>query len=87
MSEQFLHNSAGAIDIPVSHEKTIKQNLWKQRNRNDGYDFMTIKNRKRLAGKHQPSVSFNLSNVLPRIKLDSPQKGALKYFSVYLLTV
>lgn len=27
LSQQFLHNSAGAIDVPVTHEHTIKKNL------------------------------------------------------------
>lgn len=73
---KFLHNSAGAIDIPVVHEKTIKQNLWKQRNKNDIYDLM---GKKKPFGKNQPTVSFNideLHNDLPRIKQHIPRKGA-----------
>lgn len=76
---QFLHNSAGAIDIPVLHEKTIKQNLWKQRNENNINDFIFTKNRTKLFGKKQPTVSFNLDelhNDSPRIRQHSPRKGA-----------
>lgn len=72
MSKQFLHNSAGAIDIPVSHEKIIKRNLWKKRNQN----FLPTKNREKLTGK-QPTVSFNL-NHLTRIGQNLPRKGALQ---------
>lgn len=84
MSKQFLHNSAGAIDIPVSHEQTIKQNLRKQQMRNDdSYDFMPMKNRKKFAGKNQPSVSFNLSDVhnvtTTRSRQHLPRKGAFLY--------
>lgn len=74
MSKQFLHNSAGAIDIPVSHEKAIKSNLWKQRNQSFVPDFMPFKNRKKFTGK-QPTVSFNL-NDLTRTRQHLPRKGA-----------
>lgn len=79
---KFLHNSAGAIDIPVVHEKTIKQNLWKQRNKNDIYDLM---GRKKPFCKNQPTVSFNideLHNDLPRIKQHIPRKGAFFFFII-----
>lgn len=76
-SNRFLHNSAGAIDIPIVHEKKIQQNLWKQRNKSDVYDFMRTNDRRKLAVKHQPTVTFDideLPNESPRI---GRQKGAL----------
>lgn len=82
MSKQFLHNSAGVIDIPVSNEKIIKSNLWKQRNRNDISDFMSIKNRKKLTGK-QPTVTFNLNDDT-RIRQHLPRKGALQQMNQFL---
>lgn len=75
MAKQFLHNSAGVIDIPVSNEKIIKSNLWKQRNRNDISDFMAIKDRKKLTGK-QPTVTFNLNNESRIRQRLMPRKGA-----------
>lgn len=80
MSKQFLHNSAGAIDIPVSHEKALKSSLgsWKQRHRNDISDFVSLKNRKKCIGK-QPSVTFNLNDATSR-RPHFPRKGALSFF-------
>lgn len=75
-SKQFLHNSAGAIDVPVLHEKTIKQKLWKQRNRPDIYDML---GRKKPIGKNPSTVSFNIDELhcdSPRIRPHIPRKGA-----------
>lgn len=81
MSKQFLHNSAGVIDIPVSNEKIIKSNLWKQRNRNDISDLMSIKNK--MTGK-QPTVTFNLNDDT-RIRQHLPRKGAFQQEKQFLL--
>lgn len=81
IAKQFLHNSAGAIDIPVLHEKRIKQNLWNQRNQNVFYDIMS---RKKPIGKSQPTVSFNIDELhcdSPRIRQHLPRKGA--YYSTF----
>lgn len=85
ISKQFLHNSAGAIDIPVSHEQTIRQNLWKQRNKNknDVYDFMHMKNRRKLCGTKAPTIRFNIDEFhenSPRMKQHLPRKGAFILF-------
>lgn len=77
-SKRFLHNSAGAIDIPVLHEQKIKQKLWKQRNINDVYDFTRVNDRRNSIGYRQPTITFNideLHNVPTRIGL-LPQEGA-----------
>lgn len=78
MAKQFLHNSAGAIDIPVLHEKAIKNNLWKQRNQNE---LMPLKHRK----KFQPSVSFNLNDTT-RIRSNLPRRGALNQLQYFQFT-
>lgn len=91
-SKQFLHNSAGAIDIPVSHEQTIRQNLWKQRNKynNDVYDFMHHKNRRKSADMKRPSITFNIDEFhieSPRINHHLPRKGALYFIHLWLIIV
>ncbi|XP_055314991.1 uncharacterized protein LOC129575416 isoform X3 [Sitodiplosis mosellana] len=86
ISKQFLHNSAGAIDIPVLHEKTIKQNLWRQRNKNDIHDIM---GRNKMFGKNQPTVSFNIDELhcnSPRIKQHMPRKEISREQRVYTPT-
>lgn len=62
-SKHFLHNSAGAIDIPVLHEQKIKQKLCKQRNKNDVYDFTRENDRRNLIGNKQPTVTFNIDEL------------------------
>lgn len=92
-SKNFLHNSAGAIDIPVSHEKTIKQNLWKQRNTNDIYDFIRTNDRRKLINKNQPTVTFNIDELpyeSPKFTQHLSPKGANFIFhsqSIFMHTV
>lgn len=62
-SKHFLHNSAGAIDIPVVHEQKIKQKLWKQRNKNEVYDFTRANDQRYLVGNRQPTVTFNIDEL------------------------
>ncbi|XP_031619555.1 uncharacterized protein LOC116338440 isoform X3 [Contarinia nasturtii] len=84
IAKQFLHNSAGAIDIPVTHENTIKYNMWRQGNKNNIQDIMRTKNRRKLLGKNQQTVSFNIDELhSPGIKHHLPRKEMVKEQRVY----
>lgn len=54
LSDRFLHNSAGVIDIPVLHEKTIKKNLLANSN-SPVHDIYQLR-KNALAAKRQPTV-------------------------------
>lgn len=90
-SKHLFHNSAGIIDIPVSHEKTIKRNLMARR---DPYTFRQNVKRTNFLNEQsaidkQSSISINVDE-----RQGEPQwthnkqplyKGSLNYYFFFLL--
>lgn len=86
-SKQFLHNSAGCIDIPVSHEKTIKRNLLTHsKNRQNNLNRTNIYNKSTMG--IPATISFNIDDIHAEPKWMNKQQcgeGALIFFFSDLL--
>lgn len=65
-SEHLFHNSAGIIDIPVSHEKTIKRKLMARRDPNtfrQNVKRTNLFNEQSAIDKQSSSISMNVDEL------------------------